>query len=555
MKKLLPLLLLFSVSLNAQYNEFERMPLRDGIRVNSIGFLPDFPKGATVVGASDEISDFSLIRAADETVVFEGELGAKWLHEDSAEWVRSADFSSITDLGEYFIRVAGLPDSAVFRIAEDVYNRSMLINMIGFYGQRCGVPVKFEHDGVVFEKKACHLDDGYLDFYDPERAGEIKDGCGGWHDAGDYGKYIVNAAFSTGIMLSAWEHFGEALNGLTLPIPESGGSLPDYLAELKFNIDWMLKMQFEDGRVSHKLTRQNFGAMQMPSEDKEKRFFVPWGTDATACLAAVTAQAARVFEPYDADYAAVLKDAASKAMEANMKQWWDQVPDQSAFRTGGYHAPASHDKKWALAEYWLLTGEERILPWLIDAYREDNYVVDVNFDWGKGRNIGAISLLNSDVELDPNMEALLKHDFLQAADRVLDQIETHGYRRGIRSHYWGVNGGIARLAMNLYTAYQISGEKKYLNAIVAQLDYLYGRNPYGRSFVTGEGSQPPMFPHHRPSEADGITEPWPGHLIGGANPTELDWHDVMPDARTNENAINWDASINFALAIFYKGES
>ncbi len=548
---LIILTLIFPSAIFAQGFDFDRAELPDGVRVNSIGFLPDSPKFATVVGDVGERAKFLVVNKKTGKTVFRGKSGKPFAHDDTGEMVRIIDFSRLKKQGEYYLKIKGLPDSASFQIGNNIYNSSMFTNMIGFYGQRCGVPVHLEYDGIVFEKQACHLEDGYLDFYNPEQTGEIKDGTGGWHDAGDYGKYIVNAAFSTGIMLAAWENFGEKLKHLKLPIPESGGVLPDYLAEIKFNLDWMLKMQFEDGRVSHKLTRQNFSPMVMPSEDKDKRFYVSWGTDATACFAAVTAQAARVFAEYDPEYAELCKEAAVNAMEANKGRWYDVLPDQSEFRTGGYRADSKSDRAWAAAEYWRLTGDDTMQSWLLRSYYNDDHVVDVDFDWGEGRNLGAISYLNSKREGDPRIIKAIQDDLILAADRTLKQISEHGYGRGLRSYYWGCNGGVVRLAFNLYAAYEITNDQKYLDAILMQLDYVYGRNPYGRSFVTGEGHQPPMFPHHRPSVADGIEVPWPGHLVGGANPGEADWHDITADARTNENAINWDASLSFALAIFY----
>src|SRR5690606_10310402 len=114
---------------------------------------------------------------------------------------------------------------------------------------------------------ACHLGDGRLDQFDPALAGQHKDGTGGWHDAGDYGKYTVNGAFASALLLYAWEEFGPRLEQLELPIPEHGGPLPDYLAEVKFNLDWLLKMQMDDGRVAHKLTRLTFSALDARPED------------------------------------------------------------------------------------------------------------------------------------------------------------------------------------------------------------------------------------------------------------------------------------------------
>ena len=542
---------LLSLSFPFLHGQGGKVEVVDGIKLNSIGYLPESPKIATIAGTSVANTAFSVINKVTNEVAMSGKMDAPFYHQSTDETLRNADFSSLQKRGEYFVRVDGLPDSATFRIETDIYNRSLFLNMIGFYGQRCGVPITFEHNGIVFEKKECHPNDGYLDFYNPEQAGQIKEGQGGWHDAGDYGKYTVNAAFSTGIMLLAWEQFGENLEKLVLPIPESGGAIPDYLAEIKFNLDWLLKMQFRDGRVSHKLTRQNFSGMVMPSEDDGKRYYVPWGTDATACFAAVTAQAARVYAPFDPEFADLCRTASMKAMVVARMRWHDVVPDQSAFRTGSYAAPALYDRTWALAEYWALTGDENLESSLARSFFDDNFVVDVDFDWGNGRNLGVITYLNSQRKKDAKVESAVQQDMILAADRILENMNKHGYGRGLRTYYWGCNGGIARLSLNLYTAYQLTGDKKYLDAIVTQLDYIYGRNPFGRSFVTGEGHNPPRYPHHRPSVADGIETPWPGHLVGGPHPTEIDWTDATYDASTNENAINWDASLLYALALFY----
>jgi len=526
----------------------ERFQPEPGIRVNTVGYLPDQVKRATVAGAAASVSQFSVVAVAGGKVAHTGSLGPETRSPDSQEEVRTADFSALLEPGEYVVRVEGLPDSPPFRIAKDVYNASLRLVLVGFYGQRCGVPVSLEHHGVRYEKGACHLNDGYLDYYDPARKGEIKDGTGGWHDAGDYGKYMVNGAFATGILLSAWERYGDKLARLELPIPEKDGPLPDFLAEVKFNLDWLLKLQFPDGKVSHKLTRARFAPMVMPTDDQEKRYFAPWGTEATADLAAVAAQASRVYAPYDAAYAERCRKAAEAAMGALRGRWEEVRPDQSALRTGGYLKPAQSDRLWALAEMWETTGDEASRVWLERSLSTDNFAVDVDWDWGEAKNLGVYTYLLSKRERDPMVVERLKQDLIAAADRIVGNHDRHGYGRGLRSYYWGCNGGVARTFLNLMTAHQLTGERRYLEVAIDQLAYLYGRNPYGRSFVTGDGQNPPMFPHHRPSAADGIEAPWPGHLVGGGHPTELDWHDVTEDPRTNENAINWDASLAWALA-------
>ena len=49
---------------------------------------------------------------------------------------------------------------------------------------------------------------------------------GGWYDAGDYNKYIVNSGISVYTLLSLYEDFPEHMKTVKLNIPESGNGLP-----------------------------------------------------------------------------------------------------------------------------------------------------------------------------------------------------------------------------------------------------------------------------------------------------------------------------------------
>jgi len=107
--------------------------------------------------------------------------------------------------------------------------------------------------------------------------------------------------------------------------------------------------------------------------------------------------------------------------------------------------------------------------------------------------------------------------------------------------------------MLLQVANQLSPKAEYLDCCVAQIAHLFGRNYYGRSFVTGEGKDPPLHPHHRPSGADSIERPFPGLLVGGAQPSFSSWQDDEEDYTTNEVAINWNGALAYALAGFLPG--
>lgn len=172
-----------------------------------------------------------------------------------------------------------------------------------FYLWRCGTAVAGDYAGDHYATEDCHLDDGYCDYIG--MPGERRDGTGGWHDAGDFGKYTVNAGVTVGNLFFAWEHFGNRLKGISLNLPETAPGYPEFLEEIKYETDFLFKMQYSDGsgRVSHKLTRVNFAPFIMPQDDYEKRDFTEWGSAATADFVAMMAMAARHFAPYDKAYA------------------------------------------------------------------------------------------------------------------------------------------------------------------------------------------------------------------------------------------------------------
>jgi endoglucanase len=255
----------------------------------------------------------------------------------------------------------------------------------------------------------------------------------------------------------------------------------------------------------------------------------------------------------------------------------DHRPEQSAFSTGGYDAPDSDDRLWAAAELWETTGdsrylrdfEHRVTAWKDGAVTERtaavgddsgrasgskkrHLLVDDSWDWSNVRNLGSFTyLLSKRPDRDPAVLARLRHDTLEVADAIVDMTRRHPYGRPLGSkYYWGCNGTVARQAMNLQMAHRLTGEAHYRAAILEGLNHLFGRNPFGRSYVTGLGNRPPMFPHDRRSGGDKVAGPWPGYLVGGPWPNSTDWYDKEEDYRTNEIAINWNGALIYALAAF-----
>lgn len=126
---------------------------------------------------------------------------------------------------------------------------------------------------------------------------------GGWYDAGDYNKYIVNSAYSIGLMQAIYARFPDYFIRQQVNIPESGNHTPDLLDEMYYNLRWMLTMQDPaDGGVYHKLTTPSFEGFIKPTECKQPRYVVQKSVTAALDYAAALAQASALFTPYEEDY-------------------------------------------------------------------------------------------------------------------------------------------------------------------------------------------------------------------------------------------------------------
>lgn len=301
------------------------------ICLNSLGYTPQSSKKASVVG---EASTFVIKQADNQSVAFQGEISAPVFQKDVNQKIGLADFSSFSKSGKYYLETSDGHKSEVFEIKPDAYNEAFYTSMRGFYLWRCGTAVDGTHNRHRYSHAPCHLNDGYEDFQG--KPDHIRNGTGGWHDAGDYGKYVVNAGITVGMMFMAWDHFQNNLKKLQLNLPETAPGFPDYLKELKWETDWLLTMQYSDGsgKVSHKLTRKNFESFCKPEEDTEKRYFTDWSSAATADFVAMMAQAARYFMPYDKAYAQKCFAAAQLSYSFLKENPEDKNFVQGEFKTG-----------------------------------------------------------------------------------------------------------------------------------------------------------------------------------------------------------------------------
>ncbi|MGE5944885.1 MAG: glycoside hydrolase family 9 protein [Flavobacteriales bacterium] len=540
MKKIIIVVVLgfITMALKAQSND---------IHINSLGFLPNHTKSATI---SKSCETFNVLDLKGK-VVFSGKTTGPYYQKDVDQNVWKANFSTFQKKGGYILEIPNVGKSAPFKITNDAFNFAAKTSMRGFYLWRCGMEVNGNFNGTHYHQDTCHLEDGFDDYIGNPNS--QRDGTQGWHDAGDYGKYTVNAGITVGMLFMAWDHFKPQIEKLQLDLPDTALNLPDFLKELKWETDWVLKMQYPDGsgKVSHKLTRVNFADFIMADKDEEKRYFTEWSSAATADFVAMMAMAARYFEPYDAAYAKKCLDAAWVSYRFLQQNPEEKRFVQGDFKTGGYQTRDNDDKLWAAAELWETTGDKTVLIDFEKRAAQMEYKIEENWDWGNVSNLGMFTYaLSKRKDKSPEIDTLIKNNIIQNADALVEKGKTDVYARALAgTYFWGCNGTVARQTMNLQIANKLQPKKEYIETSIGIIDHIFGNNFYNRSFVTGLGINPPMHPHDRRSGADGIEAPWPGYLVGGGHKA-TDWIDDQESYSHNEIAINWQGALVYALMGF-----
>ena len=538
------------------------------IRVDQVGYQPQATKLAFVLGDADK---FQVVSVATGGVVYEGKLSPAVLDPDSGDSLRTADFSQFKQTGDFYIAVPGAGKSWNFRIAPDVFARPFYLVARGFYGQRCGTEVNLGSEFPGYSHPACHKN-GIFDASSGKQG--PRPNIGGWHDAGDYGRYLPTSGIATGSLLWAYELFPEKTKNVRLNIPESGNGTPDILNDARWNLTWMLQMQDEDGGVWHKQTSTNFSGFVAPQDDQLPSAVIGTGsapyksTCATADLAAVAAIAARVYSPFDRAFA----EKNLKAAQAAWK-WTEQNPNvlfknPKGVSTGEYgDSDCGDERLWAAAELWRTTGDATYNRYFAENYQKYLKTLDSPSaeDWAQLAPMGLWSyVLGHRTGSDANIVAGIRDSTIKSAQAIVLKTRNNPYHVSLspKDYVWGSNGVAASYGRQLLISNAIAPDPTFVEAATENIHYLLGRNTFGLSWVTQLGSDPYKHPHHRPSGAQKDAEPWPGLLSGGPNAARQDavlkalpglppakvYADNTDSYASNEIAINWQAAMAFLLA-------
>ena len=569
------------------------------VRVNQIGYLPFGPKRATIVTSATTALPWQLRNAAG-TVVRSGMTTPRGMDATSGQSVHTLDFSSFTQSGTGFVLVADGEKSYPFAISATVYEQLRKDSKTFFYTNRSGIEIRDTlapgygraagHVGGPPNRGdtavSCQAPRDFMSFWTCAPS-FTRDVTGGWYDAGDHGKYVVNGGISVAQLMSEYERSltartadRGALGDGTLRIPEAGNGVPDILDEARWELEWMLRMQVPagsgdpgiapyEGMAFQKVQDAEWTGLPLaPAADDKPRELHRPSTAATLNLAAAAAQGARLFAPYDRGFSTRLLAAARSAYLAAKRVPNLLAPDADGNSGGGAYSDSDVRDEffWAAAELFLTTGEE--------SYRAD--VVASPLATGQGFSVEGFSwntpgaLGQLDLAMVPNRIAgrdKIRASVVRAADAILAvqiaQPYDQPYAPASNQWTWGSNSQILNNLIVLATAYDITGASKYRTAVLSGIDYLFGRNALNLSYVTGYGTVTAQNQHTRlyANQLDpALPHPPPGTIAGGPNSGIQDpfaqgklhgcapqfcYIDDIQSYSTNEIAINWNAPLSW----------
>ena len=575
---------------------------RADILTNQVCYFPKRAKKATLLSDSSKPVDFEVVDESGKTV-YEGKSTPFGHDKDSDDEVHIIDFTDLDKEGTYHIEAEDGSESRDFEICGSETYSSLLYDSLNyFYQNRSGIEIEsdFISSGEASElaRAAGHPKDmaeieqtwGYSG-----SSGSI-DVTGGWYDAGDHGKYVVNGGFSLWLMQNQYETalkygFEDAYGDGTMLLPENTNGTPDLLDEARWEMEWMLKMIVESGEYKgmayHKAHDEKWTALGIaPADDDMKRIVKPPTTAATLNLAACGAQAARLWKDYDNDFAEQCLTAAKNAFEAAKKHPEMFAPLDESVGGGAYGDTDVEDEFcWAALELFITTGDEDYY----DEATENKFFLNVpqtlgggesvdtvgSFDWGNTGGLATLSAaLNTD-KFDKGDAEIIQEAIVSAADNFISLEENQGYgvpygqsklsyNDSDEGYIWGSNSFVTDNAIVMAYAFLLTNDESYLDGAIGGMDYILGRNAMDYSYVTGYGTHAIEYPHHR-YWARQIDESFPkapnGVMCGGPNsgmqdpwvqgsgwkkgemPPQKCYLDNIEAWSVNECTINWNASL------------
>ncbi|MGE5679809.1 MAG: glycoside hydrolase family 9 protein [Bacillota bacterium] len=465
MKKSIILFILALLAL-AFINEGAAQPVY--IRVNQLGFIPgDLKTGVVLSNKKLDGKQFSVKEYGTDKTVYSGMLQKSSTGNQNFRFTYLTDFSSIKSNGRYYLSVDGAK-SIIFRIGQDVYNAAVDSLMMFFRVQRCGYTDPLEHS-------VCHPDDASRVMNGSKAEMGKVDMTGGWHDAGDYVKFLNTAAYTTYTLMFAYD-----FDPVRFGFDNNKNNVPDILEEAKTGLDWLLRLNYAKNKLVTQIQdmRDHDQGWRLPESDQlanDRPAFTGIGKNVIGIYSATLSLAARIWKErlhYNEFSDKCLKVAKEFYALRN------SVPDLDKTQSGMYQDTKYAGKlALAAAELYLTT---RNRDYLSDAENlADRARSDFWWSWGDINSYAHYRLASVDSRFK---------NYIFENIKLFNDKKNKDLFGAAAENSWGSNNAVLGAALQAILWKRLTGDSSFDSLSIFQRDYILGKNQWGISFIQGVGT-------------------------------------------------------------------
>lgn len=454
------------------------------IRINQVGFLPeDVKSGVILSDHSLNKLDYSIVNSKTNKSVYNGQVFNSVTTYGNFRFTYRFQFTELTETGTY-IFIIGNKKSYPFKIGKEVYN-GIADSLLQFFSlQRCGYTEPFMHE-------ICHIADASLIIEDGKELNEKYDLTGGWHDAGDYVKFLNTTAYATYTLLLAYDFAPEKFN-----FDNNGNNVPDILEEAKVGLDWLLRANLlvQQGELKkYKLITQvqtlqdHDVGWRMPEQDPlqfERPAFAGIGKNLIGIYAAALSLGSRIW-----DTKFNYKEYSDKCLTAaeDLYSIHKNVPDIDTNGTGMYIDKKFYGKlALGAVELYKSTQKNKFLK-LAKEYA-DSAKSDYWWSWGDINSFAHFRL----AEYDPKYIEYIRKNLEHFNDTQKKNIFGQG-----AAYSWGTNNTLIGICLQNILYKSLTNDKSFDTLDVFQRDFILGKNQWGISFIYNIGSNFTKKFHHQ----------------------------------------------------------
>ncbi|MGD8779237.1 MAG: glycoside hydrolase family 9 protein [Ignavibacteria bacterium] len=462
------------------------------IRVNQVGYLPgDVKTGVILSDTPLSTREFIVKNSRDKSVVHKGVISQTSTPFGNFRYVYKIDFTELDKDGNYFVEIESTK-SPVFKIGKNVYNGIASKLLKFFEVQRCGYTNPYLHE-------VCHRFDATSIIENGEEINRHVDVTGGWHDSGDYVKFLNTTAYAAYMLMFAYEY-----DPVKFGFDNNRNDVPDVLEEAKVGLDWLLRCNYEKHKLITQVQdlRDHDVGWRLPEDDpleNQRPAYTGIGKNLIGIYVAALSLASRIWkEKFQ------LVEFSEKCLKTAQEFFSIHKKVKGLDSSTVMFVDQKFYGKLALGavELYNTTNDYELL--LLAKEYADSAKSDYWWSWGDINSLAHYKLSKHDAKYVVYIQSNLNHFNEYYKQRVFGEGAAYS---------WGTNNTLLGISLQNILYKELTHDNYFDTLDVFQRDFILGKNQWGLSFISQVGDNYVKNFHHQVSYLKSID--LPGGLSGG----------------------------------------